>query len=149
MYTVISILPSINDFRYEYSGAKEMAEYISENGYIQEEIFGFGYKTVSVQAYFEENLYDNRPETIYRWTIDNKDFYNYCNFLTIDKSEFTEVPKFILIENNADSDYKLEKIKQTIENTEKYEIEYQTFGKVFFKNTYCENEGFTLYKLKQ
>ena len=149
MYTIISILPSINDFKYEYSGAKEMAEYISEKGYNQEEIFGFGYKTVSVQAYFEENLYDNRPETIYRWTIDNKDFYNYCNFLTIDKSEFTEVPKFILIENNADSDYKLEKIKQTIEDTEKYEIEYQTFGKVFFKNTYCENEGFTLYKLKQ
>lgn len=149
LYLVSSIIPSINDFKYQYSGAKEMAEYIAENGYDKEEIFGFGYKTVSVQAYFKENLYDNRPETIYRWTIDNKDFYNYCNFLNIDKSKFNEVPKFILIENDTNDDYKLEAIKQTIENTGKYEIEYQTLGKLFFKNSYSENEGFTLYKLKQ
>ena len=149
LYSTASIIPAINDFKYEYSGAKEMAEYIEEKEYDEQEIFGFGYKTVSVQAYFEQNLYDNRPETIYRWTINNKDFYNYCNFLTIDKSEFTEVPKFILIENDTNNDYKLEEIRQTIENTGKYEIEYQTLGRLFFKNSYSENEGFTLYKLKQ
>lgn len=148
IYSISSIVPAINDFRYEYSGAKEMAEYISEKGYNEDEIYGFGYKTVSVQAYFKENLYDNRPETIYRWTINNKDFYNYCNFLTIDKSQFTDVPKFILIENDINNDYKLKNIMQTIESTGKYEIEYQTLGKLFFKNSYSENEGFTLYKLK-
>lgn len=149
MYSVVSIIPSINDYKNEYSGAKAMAEYIEEKGYNKEEIFGFGYKTVSVQAYFEENLYDNRPETIYRWTINNKDFYNYCNFPNIDKTEFKEVPKFILIEYDTNDDFKLEMIKQTIEETGKYEIEYQTLGKVFFKDSYSENEGFSLYKLKE
>lgn len=148
IYLTLSITPAINDLRYEYSGAKEMAEYIAEKEYDKEELYGFGYKTVAVQAYFKDNIYDNRPETIYRWTIDNKDFYNYCNFLTIDKSEFTEVPKRILIEDNLDNDSKLEAIKNAIENTGKYEIEYKTSGKVFFKNSYCENEGFILYKLK-
>ncbi len=149
IYSMSSIIPAINDFKYEYSGAKEMAEYIEKNGYDEDEIFGFGYKTVSVQAYFKENLYDNRPETIYRWTTNNKDFYDYCNFLTIDKSKFNEIPKFILIENDTNNDLKLEMIKQTIEQTGKYEIEHQTLGKLFFKNSYSENEGFTLYKLKQ
>lgn len=148
-YSIASINPSINDYKYEYSGAKAMAEYIEEKGYNNQEIFGFGYKTVSVQAYFDENLYDNREETIYRWTIDNKDFYNYCNFITIDKSKFKDVPKFILIENDTNNDVKLEMIKQTIEETGRYEIEYQTLGKVFFKNSYSENEGYTLYKLKE
>lgn len=148
MYAACSIIPAINDYGHEYSGAKEMAEYIEEKGCSKEEIFGFGYKTVAVQAYFKENIYKNRPETIYRWTISNEDFYDYCNFLSIDKSKYKKTPKFILIENNKDNDYKLEAIKQTIENTGKYEIEYQTEGRVFFKNSYCENEGFTLYKLK-
>ncbi len=59
------------------------------------------------------------------------------------------MPKFILIENDTNNDYKLEEIKNTIENTGKYAIEYQTLGKLFFKNSYSENEGFTLYKLKE
>ena len=89
--------------------------------------------------------------TIYRWSVNNIDFYNYCNFIEIDKSQFIETPKFILIQSNKYSKdtVKLNYITAYIEKTGKYEIEYETEGNVFFKNSYSETEGFTLYRLKE
>lgn len=147
LYTVFSIQCGIKDCFFQYSGSKEMANYIETNGYDEKEIFGFGYKTVSLQPYFEGNLYKNRDETIYRWTMENKDFYIYCNFEEYDKSYFTQVPEYIVLEWN-DDDIIIKMIEEMIENTGKYEIEYRTMGHQFFKNAYSEKEGYTLYRLK-
>ena len=144
-YTLIS---GINDFYKSYSGAKEMVEYIKEKKYNEKEIYGFGFESVSVQAYFKNNIYVNRDETIYKWSNKNKDLYEYSNFFNLDISQFKNTPEFILIEWN-DTKKILNKLEEIIENTEKYELEYRTNGKQFFKNHYIEKEGFSLYKLKE
>ena len=148
LYSILSIQAGINDITQKYSGAEEMATYIQENKYHEKKIFGFGFKDVSLQPYFEENLYKNMDEAIYRWSINNKDFYIYCNLEDYKSSDFTEVPEYIVLEWD-DTDVRVKLIEKIIENTGKYEIEYRTMGYEFFKNSYSEYEGYTLYKLKE
>ena len=148
IYTIFSAQSGINDLMYKYSGAEEMAKYIQENNYQDKKIFGFGYKTVSLQPYFEKNIYKNMDEAIYRWAKSNEDFYIYTNFEDYDISYFTEVPEYIVLEWD-DGDFRLGMIEDVIESTGKYEVEYRTEGYKFFKNAYCEKECYTLYKLKK
>ena len=147
LYCVLSIQCSVNDIYYNYSGSKQMAEYIKNNNYEEKEIAGFGFKAVALQPYFEKNLYYNFEDTIYRWKKSNKDFFIYCNFENYDKTEFSEKPEYIVLEWD-DSDSKIKLIQQYILQSNIYEIEYKTEGNVFFKNSYCEREGYVLYKLK-
>lgn len=148
MYSIFSVQSGINDYLYEYSGAKEMASYIKEMKYDEKKIVGFGFKDVALQPYFEKNLYTNMNEAIYMWSSKNKDFYIYCNIEEYDKSEFTDIPEYIVLEwDETDSRIKL--IEQYINESNKYEIEYRTMGYEFFKNSYSEHEGYTLYKLKE
>ena len=125
-----------------------MASYIKEMKYDEKKIVGFGFKDVALQPYFEKNLYTNMNEAIYMWSSKNKDFYIYCNIEEYDKSEFTDIPEYIVLEwDETDSRIKL--IEQYINESNKYEIEYRTMGYEFFKNSYSEHEGYTLYKLKE
>lgn len=148
LYSILSVQSGINDYFYEYSGAKEMANYIKEMKYDEKNIVSFGFKSVSLQPYFKENLYKNMDEAIYRWSSKNKDFYIYCNFEKYDKSEFTDIPEYIVLEWD-ETDVRVDMIEKRIEETNKYEIEYKTMGYEFFKNSYSESEGYTLYKLKE
>lgn len=148
LYCILSIQCGIKDFFKPYSGAEDMANYIKENKYDEKNIYGFGFLDISLQPYFEENLYKNMDEAIYRWSINNKDFYVYCNFLDYKRTDFTDVPEYIVI--NFDEDYyRYIMINDMIMGTNKYEVEYQTMGHKFFKNDCDGTEGFTLYKLKQ
>lgn len=148
LYSVLSFQSGINDYMHEYSGAKEMASYIKEMNYNEKKIVGFGFKDVSLQPYFEKNLYTNMDEAIYRWSSKNKDFYTYCNFEKYDRSDFTDVPEYIVLEWD-ETDVRIDMIEKCIEETNKYEIEYRTMGYEYFKNSYSEHEGYTLYKLKK
>lgn len=47
------------------------------------------------------------------------------------------------------TDVRIEMTEECIENTNKYEIEYRTMGYEYFKNSYSEHEGYTLYRLKE
>lgn len=147
LYCLLSISSGINDFNKQYSGAKEMANYIKENKYDEKEIYGFGFLDVSLQPYFEENLYKNMDEAIYRWSINNEDFYVFCNFHEYKRSDFSEIPEYIVIYWDEDY-YKSKMIHEMIMETNKYEIEYNTVGYKFFKNHYDGNEGYNLYRLK-
>ena len=148
LYSILSVQSGINDYFNKYSGAEEMANYIKEMKYDEKKIVGFGFKDVSLQPYFEKNLYTNMDEAIYRWSSANKDFYIYCNFKDYDKSECTDVPEYIVLEWD-ETDKKIDMIEKCIEETNKYEIEYRTMGYEYFKNSYSEHEGYTLYKLKE
>lgn len=147
LYSILSIQSGFNDFYKQYSGAKEMAYYIKENKYYEKNIYGFGFLDVALQPYFEENLFKNRDETIYKWSSNNKDFYVYCNFSKYKRTDFSDVPEYIVI-NWDENYYKSKMIDKIIMETNKYEVEYRTMGYKFFKNSYSGSEGFTLYKLK-
>ena len=147
LYSILSIQSGINDVVLEYSGAKEMATYIKEKCYHEKELFGFGYLDVSLQPYFEEKLYKNMDETVYKWSINNRDFYMYCNFEQYKKEDFTEIPEYIVV-NWDENNEKSVMIEKMIMDTEKYEVEYRTIGYKIFKNYHSGTEGYTLYKLK-
>ena len=100
--------------------ANEMASYIKEMNYDEKKIVGFGFKDVSLQPYFEKNLYTNMDEAIYRWSNKNKDFYTYCNFEKYDRSDFTDVPEYIVLEWD-ETDVRIDMIEKCIEETNKYE----------------------------
>ena len=147
LYSILSIQSGINDFSKTYSGAKEMANYIKENKYDEKNIYGFGFIDISLQPYFEKNLFKNMDEALYRWSSNNKDFYIYCNFHEYTREDFSEVPEYIVI-NWAEDYYKYEMINEMIMETNKYEVEYKTMGNKFFKNHCDGTEGFILYRLK-
>lgn len=147
LYVIYAVWTGINDINKPYSGAKEMAQYIALKGYNEEEIYAFGYENVPIQAYFEEKIFANWDETIYRWKADNKDFYNYTMFPDIDESELKYIPEMILVEWNENNE-KLKLIQEMIEDTGMYDVEYQTTGNVFYKNSFSRTECYRLYKLK-
>lgn len=147
LYCILSIQSGVKDFSNQYSGAKEMANYIKENKYDEKDIYGFGFIDISLQPYFDKNLFKNMDEAIYRWSSNNKDFYIYCNFQEYKREDFSEVPEYIVI-NWAEDYYKYEMINEMIMGTDKYEVEYKTLGHKFFKNHFDSTEGFILYRLK-
>ena len=88
-------MPCYNDYYNNYSGSKDMAEYIEKMNYEDEEIYAFGYRCVSIEPYFNKLIFKNWNDTIHRWSINNTNFYEYTNFETIDKSKYTNRPKLI------------------------------------------------------
>lgn len=143
-YTGIS---SINDFKGNYSAAKQIATYIEENNIDKSEIYRFGYKQVAILPYFESNLFANTEKTIYEWKQSNTDFYDYVNFdeEMIKEKNKDSYPEYILVEKeNTD---KISLINEIIQNTGKYDLIYSAEGKLYYKNTFVDTENFNLYKL--
>lgn len=148
-YLFFSIIASFNDINGQYSGAKEMAQYLKNIDYKEKSIYAFGYHNVGILPYFEENIFNNWEDmTYYKWSIRNKDWYNYMNFKKIDKSQFQNIekPEYILILDRNTPDTKF--VIKYIEDIGEYEKNYQTQGEMFFKSSYYEKDGFILYKLK-
>ena len=64
---------SLFDIQKEYSASRSVAKFIKENNLNSQNIIGFGYKTVAIQPYFNENIYVNYDkESFWKW---QKDFY--------------------------------------------------------------------------
>ena len=149
-YSIFSIISSFNDIKWQYSGSKEMAQYLKTIEYEEKLIYAFGYHNVSVLPYFDKEIFDNwKDMTYYKWKITNKDLYDYTNFKKIDKSQFKDIekPDYILVLDRKT--FTTESIINYIESTGKYEIDYKTQGNMFFKDAYYEDDGFVLYKLKE
>lgn len=63
-----SISSSLYDYRVSYSPAKEAAEFIKKYDYKNMKIYGMKYYDCAVNAYFDENIFDN-------WNKDLRTFY--------------------------------------------------------------------------
>ena len=149
VYVSYSGISSINDFKNNYSAAKQIALYIEENNIDKSEIYRFGYKQVAILPYIESNLFANTDKTIYEWKQSNTDFYDYVNF---DKEKIVEKnkdswPEYILVEN--ENTEKIMMINELIQDTDKYDLIYSAEGKLYYKNTFIDTENFNLYKLSK
>lgn len=149
LHLIYSIQTGINDFLYNYSGSEEMANYIKNNVQKESEIYGLDYPSVAVQAYFDENIYDNWDKSYNEWRLRNKAFYNYNNITVLDLTQFTQRPDYILLGYVTPYTGRMTKFLELIEETGIYEIEYKAEGKSFFKNSYNEVENYILYRLKE
>lgn len=150
IYTLLSIKSSIDDIFKDYSGAYNMSRYISENNIQNNEIFAIGYKCTAVLPYFDENIFCNRNTTFYTWDYSNNDnkLYNALDVIEILTDMFNDSPKYILLQQQNLSNTFNSCFKDVIDDSNLYEIIYETDGQNFFKGTYNEDEGFILYRLK-
>lgn len=147
LYIVYSTQCMIYDLESNYSGAKEMANYIKNIDYENKYIHGIGYKTTSILPYFETCIYKNRNICYYQWSYNNRDWYIYNNLEEAEWDDiFFSTPDYILLGEHDISQKKVNKIQSIIESSMLYELEYQTNGYTFLKNYYSETEGFLLYK---
>lgn len=150
IYTLLSVKSSIDDIFKDYSGAYNMSRYISENNIQNNEIFAIGYKCTAVLPYFDENIFCNRNTTFYTWDYSNNDnkLYNALDVIEILSDMFNDSPKYILLQQQNLSNTFNSCFKDVIDDSNLYEIIYETDGQNFFKGTYNEDEGFILYRLK-
>jgi hypothetical protein len=65
-----------NDFYHNYSGSRQVAQYIKANGLENRRIFSSGWKVVAIQPYFERNIFynynDNSKMRFWFWSIRNR-----------------------------------------------------------------------------
>lgn len=153
MYFIICVVSCFNDITMNYSGAKEMAEYIKGKNISLSDVYAIGYETTSVQPYFE-NKYLNRNKYYYEWLSTNDDHRMYSFYKTSDADTYKYLIeigdyKYILIQKHNIDKYVDEKEYEKIEKTNMYEKIKETDGVNFFKGNYNETEGFILYKRKE
>ena len=150
IYTLLNLKSCIDDIFKDYSGAYTMTKYISENNIQNDEIFAIGYKCTAVLPYFDENIFCGRNTTFYTWDYSNNDnkLYNALDVIEILTDMFNNSPKYILLQQQNLSNTFNSCFKDVIDDSNLYEIIYETDGQNFFKGTYNEDEGFILYRLK-
>lgn len=152
IYTLLSVLTGIYDINENYSGAKQMADYIKNiDNYEEKNIYGIGYKCTAISPYFEDNIFDNRKDVYYLWSKQNTDLVLYKNALQIDFDDIdwnTDLPEYIVLEN-YDMSLSDGRFRYLIGKSEKYDLIFETNGRTFFKGIYSETEGYYLYKLKE
>lgn len=64
------------DIYYKYSSGKEVSEYLKTIDYKNKKISAVGFHCVSINPYFEENIFDNYTYAFYEWSKDEKEKTN-------------------------------------------------------------------------
>ena len=123
------------DYLYNYSGAKDTANFISEYDYNNLKIYGVGFNAVAINAYFDNNIYSNWNKDLgfFFWSIRNE-YYN---------SPIEAIPP---IEDDVDiiivSDFSVKYDNNLLED--KYNI-YNFEGNSYAENFIYENNSYTVY----
>ena len=151
LYMILNVIACFNEVNGNYSGAKEMAQYIKQiEDFEKEDVYAVGYKTTAILPYFERNIFDNRKDAYYLWSSDNLElslyvyFYENMNYDTFFKEG--KYPKYLLIQNYNLTN-KDKKIREKIERSKLYQLKYETEGDNFYKASSSETEGYILYEL--
>jgi hypothetical protein len=82
------------DWKSPYSGSRETARYLRENGIAKASLYGFGFGAVAVQPYFDRNIFPNfrngQPSAYYDWSE------AYRNFEGLEELKQTQ-PQYVLV----------------------------------------------------
>jgi hypothetical protein len=70
-----SIDTSIYDYKESYTPAKEVADFIKKYDYKHMKIYGVGFYESSINAYFDENIFDNWHDTRFFYWSKNNIYY--------------------------------------------------------------------------
>ena len=126
-----SVLYDINNL---YSSSKVVANFLKEN-YEDSVIYGLGYSTTGIEAYFDKNIFENRntDKSFYLWNEDNG-YYNEEKLLE-NKADVYVVSLFYT--------FKYKDIMDTLKD-EGY-TRYMTNGYTYIKDHIYEIEGYIIY----
>ena len=123
------------DYYNNYSGAKETANYINKYDYNKLKIYGIGFNTVAVNAYFEHNIFSNWNKNLafFYWNTKSK-YYKY------------QIDEISLINNNIDiiiaSDFYIKYNNDILKYN--YNI-YKFKGNSFTEDFVYEDNSYTIY----
>lgn len=135
---LIQILWSYNsaifDIKHNYSGSKQIAEFIKENNLTKYKIQGLGFHTVAIQPYFEKNIFDNFSESYWRWDKKSQD-----NYISHNKENTP-----VIIIDDFEAKLHTEKLKLI----KKHYKEYHFDGTLYVKGQAKETSAFTIYILE-
>ena len=131
-----SISSSIYDYKYNYCPAEKVAKFIKK--YKTKDIYGLSFHTVSINPYFEKNIYKNwdKKFAFFYWNKNSKFYKQKIN----EKYILSNNPKIIV--NTKHTHLKDNLLK------EKYNI-YKFNGYSYFENFKNENQTFKVYVLKK
>ncbi len=146
---ILSITTCYAEIHNNYSGAENMAEYMKNIENIENtRVCAIAYKSTAVLPYFNRNIFNSRNSSYYLWSINNKEYYTYVNTKEFCLEEDNVYPEYILLGEAGMNSEKSNYFKSLIENSNKYELVYESYGVIYFKGSYSEEENFYLYKIK-
>ena len=127
----------VQDYQNAFSGSKAAAEYIREKGWKNEGINGYGHFNVTLNYYFNKNIFSNRerfPKRYYSWN------YPFDLAYPVDWSRVGGSPT-IVVHQTDESVLPLQ--------IPHYDFVYRFKGKVFWKDTFALEDNYDLYRRTQ
>jgi hypothetical protein len=145
MFTVACIIQifysfktSMYDYYEMYSAAQDIAAFIKNNTtYENRTIYGVGYNTTAVEAYFNNNIFQNK--------MNNKGFYSWKKddpeYMTLEEMK-DNLPDILIISVfSSNENYSLINRIEVGKLYERYYFE----GKTYVKDSVYESEGYLVY----
>jgi hypothetical protein len=128
------------DWANNYSGSRDGARYLRDNGITKAGIEGFGFAAVALQPYFERNIFpnfrDGEPSGYYDWSE------AYRNFKGLDDLAQTR-PEYVIVGYKDDEEKIL--TGRTVKRSG-YQLVRHFEGNLFWHDEVLEPDGFDLYR---
>jgi hypothetical protein len=131
---------TVYDWKNPYSGSREAARYVRDNGLLNSKLFGFGFACVGIQPYFSRNIFANfrggEPQAYWDWSSARRNFEGYENLAGLR-------PEYVM------AGYKDEEEQILMRNKIKksgYDLFRHFEGNLFWHDEIFEPDAFDLYK---
>jgi len=127
---------SINyDINFSYSAGKEASNYIKQLDYKNKKIVGYCFHSVTLNAYFDENIYFNFDKAFYDWSRDSAEKTGWLYMSFLNRKENIDI--YII------PDYDTDDVISLIRKLEKNGYTKQFFdGDMIVKDKIYEKTGF-------
>jgi len=139
------------DVQHPYTGAAEVARFLAENNLTDRTIAGINFEGISINGYFDHNLYANYHEgskpAYWDWSDRNTWYYGYPENPSKLQAKVTELlagkPDIIIVGDKFAAD---RKIASTIKDSGHYRQVLYAKGFLFWKVKPVESNGFTVFQ---
>jgi hypothetical protein len=130
------------DYRYPYSGSRDLAQYLRESGLDRSSIFAFGVKSISLLPYYDRNLFANyhggRLPAFWFWSTEN-DMDGNINRIGTDR------PASVVVSVTRESDARLATVRQTLVQNG-YQLKRRFNGALYWKSWILESDTYELWR---
>lgn len=132
-----SFSTSLYDYVRQYSASKDIADFINNNSYEENTIYGIGYSATAIEPYFDKNIFANKKNDkgFYSWREDEPEY------MSIEEMK-DNLPEILIISSFSSSSYS--SLINRVETGKLYE-KYYFEGATYVKDEVYENEGFYVY----
>jgi hypothetical protein len=132
---------AVFDFRFPYSGSRDLALYLREVGLDRSSIFGFGAKSISLLPYFDRNVFANyhagKLPAFWLWSTQN-DMDRHIDRIGSDR------PASVIVSVPRESDAHVAAVRQTLIK-DGYQLKRRFNGALYWKSWIIENDTYEVW----